>query len=771
MKNYLSLAGIQSKVHKKQNRMTIFCIILAVFLITGVFTMADVARKQQMDRMVAKQGNWHINVSGISENDAEAVRDMSNVRLASLFAYINEGLDEPYYFDGKSAAITGADADYDEIMSLINEGSYPQADDEIAVSDNMKELYRLNLGDTVSLTTPSGTYDYVISGFCAHDSFLSDRDACAVLLNTGAFKKLAAANGLEYQPELYIQFKQGDVRKSIDNLVEAEGWSEDQVHENAGVLGMMGDSSNSFIVGLYGVAAFLMVLVVLAGILMISGSMNTSIAQRTGYFGMLRCIGASSRQIKRLVIREALNWCKFAVPVGVVLGTLTTWGITAGLRYGIGGEWSDLPVFHISSSGILLGAAIGVLTVVLAALAPARRAAKVTPIEAISGNRNADDIKTAVNSKSGRIENAIGFTHATSKKKSLIMLTGSFALSIVLFLAFSVMIDWTNHALESNKPYTPDASVYYEDYEGDIPTSFAKKLEAVDGVKNVYGRMHVCTPVTSDKDVEKVDLISYEDHQFEWSYDDRLEGDIDRVATEPGYVMTVFEKSNPYEMGDRININGQTLTVGAVLSDSPFSSSDIPTILCSEETFRKVTGKSEYAVIDLQLEDITNDAAISQIRNSLDDGIKLSDYRETKQEANSTYYAFCLVVYAFLAMIALITVFNIINSISMSVTSRSRQYGYMRAIGMDNGQIKRMIRSESLTYAITGCIAGCVIGLPIHYLFYTKMISNYWGDAWTLPVGKLAIIVFIVLAAAWIAVYKPSKGVVGSTVVDTITGR
>ncbi len=66
------------------------------------------------------------------------------------------------------------------------------------------------------------------------------------------------------------------------------------------------------------IGSILFVLVLLAGILMISGSMNSIIAQRTQFFGMLRCIGASRQQIIRFVRLEALNWCKTAVPIGVV---------------------------------------------------------------------------------------------------------------------------------------------------------------------------------------------------------------------------------------------------------------------------------------------------------------------------------------------------------------------------------------------------------------------------------------------------------------------
>ena len=73
---------------------------------------------------------------------------------------------------------------------------------------------------------------------------------------------------------------------------------------------------------IYGIAAVLFILVLLAGVLMISGSLNSNVAQRTKFFGMMRCIGASRQQIIRFVRLEALNWCKTAIPIGLILGCL-----------------------------------------------------------------------------------------------------------------------------------------------------------------------------------------------------------------------------------------------------------------------------------------------------------------------------------------------------------------------------------------------------------------------------------------------------------------
>lgn len=77
-----------------------------------------------------------------------------------------------------------------------------------------------------------------------------------------------------------------------------------------------------------------------------------------------------------------------------------------------------------------------------------------------------------------------------------------------------------------------------------------------------------------------------------------------------------------------------------------------------------------------------------------------------------------LCVYGFLLIIALVTLLNIMNSIFMSVSARSRQYGAMRAVGMDGWQMTKMIAAETATYALSGCFIGCAVGLAFYRGYY-----------------------------------------------------
>lgn len=163
-----------------------------------------------------------------------------------------------------------------------------------------------------------------------------------------------------------------------------------------------------------------------------------------------------------------------------------------------------------------------------------------------------------------------------------------------------------------------------------------------------------------------------------------------------------------------------------------------------------------------------DDETIRQINNLVSSDIILDDLRQSNQEDAATYLAAQFVLYSFLAIIAMITLFNIINSISMSVTARIKQYGAMRAVGMDGSQLARMITAESLTYAISGLVVGCVAGLLLSRYLHIMLLTRYFGTAWSLPVSLLCIIVLFDFAAAFLAAYAPSKRIRNMAITEII---
>ena len=535
---------------------------------------------------------------------------------------------------------------------------------------------------------------------------------------------------------------------------------------------------------IYAVAMFLALLVMAAAVLMISGSLNGNVLQRTEFFGMLRCLGATRRQILRYVRLEALCWCRTAVPAGLLAAAAAVCLVAALMKTAGPERLSCMPVWGVSLPGTCVGAALGVLTVLLSSRAPAKRAARVSPMEAV---------RTA-----GRV------------KKGYVLMSGAFALCIVLFLAFTTVADFLEHALLP-PPWTPEFSVVSADNTGSIPRSAADAVLQMDGVKRVYGRMFVYNiSMTAEKTAEAgrtpsgwkmANLISYEEKQFAWAEESLAEGSVKDVSENPGQVLYVAppeetgaeegaagaaetnggEKAEKVSapqisVGDRLTLaiggREQTVTVAGILSESPLARQEgTATLLVSERTFLELTGEEGYNILDIQFENGADRENVEAIKAYFTEGVTFEDSFDRMQAQKRLYRAMAILAWGFLAVIVGITVLHVANTIRMNAESGKRQYGILRAMGLDGGQLFGMLAAQALSYAAGGCLMGWLLGIPVQRVLFLSLITSFWQDAWSLPLLPLAGITGIVLAASLLAVVRPFRSLMRMSVVDVISRR
>ncbi|MBR1865995.1 MAG: FtsX-like permease family protein [Lachnospiraceae bacterium] len=754
------------------NRMTRLCILISVLLVTAVFSLADMEIRAEKARLTGKHGNWHIQLKDISEDDAEQIGQRSDVAAMSWYDVINYDSEEEYYIGNSKAVLFGAEESYlTEIMNGLKEGSYPKNAQEIMLSSNAKGALGIRIGDSIVVSTPAGNEAYRVSGFGAGDDMFHDQTyLIGGYLTRDAFCELRDQNDMETSETVYyVQFRQHtNIRKAIHNLKEQYGWTDETISENSGMLGIMGYSDSSTMNNFYLIAAVLFLLILIAGVLMISGSINSNVAQRTRFFGMLRCVGASRKQIIRLVRLEALNWCKTAIPSGIGVGMILTWSVCAILKLCVGGAFAEMPLFGLSPIGIVSGALVGIVTVLIAAQSPAKHAAKASPVAAVSGNAQGVQAHRAANIHWSKIETVLGVRHAVSAKKNLILMTGSFALSIILILGFSAGLDFAHALLPSLEAWTPDCTLFGYGYACSVDRGLVEEIDEMPGVKRAFANMYAggVLATVPNHSIDHVDLVSYDKYMLDCAKADRISGDLSKVYGDSDYVLTIYNKNNPLRVGDKIQLAGTEIEVSGAVSGGLFA--DGITVICSEETFTRLMGESDYAMINVQFTNDVTEGTVKRIAGLAGENQIFSDCRENNRELNATYYATRLFADGFLGIISLITVFYIINSTSMSVSARIRQYGAMRAVGMDGRQLTKMIAAEVFTYTLSGCVVGCGLGLPLNRFIFKKLVTTYFGISWKIPAVELAVILLLVFVSAGAAVYAPAKRIRSMAVTDTI---
>lgn len=786
MKHFLDLIPISAKVHRKQNRMSILCIILSVFLVTTIFGMADMFIRSQVLQAQRDDGSWHIGLRNISAENAALMAARPDIAVISPYGTLNFGANLGYTMGGKEAVIFGSDeALVTKIfLDMLTEGAYPQAEGGALVTENAREMMGLHIGDEVTLNTPDGTsLHFQVTGFVGNSSGLMRSDAYGIFLcmedYCAIYPGVAEGEPSDFDIMFYVQFSHTrDIQGSIKNLKSAFQLSDGQVSENTKLLGLLGQSRDSFMMFIYAAAGILFVLVMSAGILMIASSLNSNVAQRMEFFGLMRCIGSTPRQVMQMVRREALGWCRLAIPAGVALGVVVIWVLCAILRYLSPGYFAAMPAFGLSLPSVAAGVLVGLLTVMLAARSPAKRAAKVSPLAAVSGSAgDTRPVRSAANTRLTRVDTALGIHHAVSSRKNYLLMTGSFALSIVLFLSFSVTVDFMRHALTPLQPWTPDLSIVSPDRTGSVDSNLLERLNEIPAVKAAYGRMFAYgVPVSGSDAVQTADLISYDINQFGWAEDYLLEGSLEAAQQATGTGLVVKESDSTIKVGDTITIQAdgtpQEIEIVGILSDCPFSNAaGVGLIICSEDSFRQMTGLTDFTVIDIQLVRGASDSEVNAIHQMVGTQYTFSDERLGNSSTRGVYYCFNLFVYGFLVLIALITIFNVVNSIAMSVASRTKQYGAFRAIGLSTRQLSKMVVAEAGAYALSGSVAGTVLGLLTNRLLFAMLIGQKWGEPWGIPWSELGVILLILLVSVAFAVYGPIKRIHSMTIVDTICAQ
>ncbi|MGI6649640.1 MAG: ABC transporter permease [Bacillota bacterium] len=527
---------------------------------------------------------------------------------------------------------------------------------------------------------------------------------------------------------------------------------------------------------------------------MIYNTFNISVLERIRQFGMLRCIGASRAQISRLVRREGLTITLRAIPIGVLAGMVMTFICCAILKFYNQSLFGAIPLFNFSLVGISAGISIGFLTVLIASFGPARKAARVSPINAVTGS---NDIKPPVKKKAGwlmqrlTVEIAMGVTNARRTRRTFWLMASSIAISIILFMGFQVFVDFMHTALKTTKPYTPDLSL--TSTQG-LPSDLSARLSNIEGVDRVYGRMfaHVEATFAAEKltdsyresingitttengllvPLERSWLISYDQQQMKWAQSDLIDGVFteEQLNQNHGLIAVALNQRNNtsttttnLQVGDKVYIEtpGGTkeFTVVGILRAVPFNDSELnlATFITSEKLFTEITGQTAYDCLDIQIAGRNQERTVQGIKSLLSEDITFLDARQKNAEIDQTFITMAVFIYGFLAIIALISIINIFNTMSTSVAAKARYLGIMRAIGMSWRQLCRMVLAESATYTLTGCMIGCFLGV-----FLQRFLINAWLASfhiqWHFPLGQLIGITLFISGITVLSVISPLK--------------
>lgn len=480
MKSYLAYAHKYLSVHKRKTRLSVTSVAIAVTLVVSIFSMVDALIKFETAQTLKKEGNYHITIFDTTKKETAYIDNRIEVKNTGTFKDLGEGT-----IGNQKCAYASIDTKFARNLNIdLAKGTYPVKENEIMLEKWFMDKEKLKIGDTVSLTIFNGkNKEFIVSGIYNDWGATKAAGIPIVFLSVNMSEMLTPVHS-----QIYILFRDGvNIKHTVEIIKKDLNLKADRVARNEGLLALMLQTDNNRVTQLYAIGGVLFFLVLVTAVTMIYNTFNISVMERVRQFGVLRCIGASKSQIKKLVRREGIFISLKAIPIGVIAGTAFSFICCAILKYFNTQLYGEISIFNFSIIGIALGIIIGFLTVFIASLIPAKKASNVSPVNAVNGS---NEIKISKKKKKGLltrifpVDISIGINNAVNKKKTLFLMSISIALSIIMFMCFSVLVNPKCLGMQPVNSNTPDIKVTSD--KG-ISKEMYSKLSSAEGIKRIQG--------------------------------------------------------------------------------------------------------------------------------------------------------------------------------------------------------------------------------------------------------------------------------------------
>ncbi|TJY38929.1 ABC transporter permease [Cohnella pontilimi] len=383
MRGYGVLAGRYLKQQRRRSLLTVLGIVLSVALISALLTMGQALKDNMLDQQIYEQGAYHF---GYPKPEAKLYDKLKGHALVDKVAVVRMG-SETQLDDVYKIYVYEVNKDAYELTPIhLSTGRLPESPDELAAEEWIVQRLpgKPKLGDQVTLNAADGKpHVYRLVGLLKNEQFTQmERSSRAYSLLPVSAPAPGAKS--EYHDQLFVSLKSGaDIGAHLDEFSKLG----DPFSTNTRVLALMGQSPDSGLNrALMVIFGTLVGLVVLSTIAVIYNAFHISVLERIRQFGLLRTIGATPRQIRSLVFREATVLAGIGIPLGLALGWgalwLVLWLMIQGGFHILQMEQFQL-TFHWWIMGLSVG--VGIAAVYLAAWLPARKASRVSPVDAVKG--------------------------------------------------------------------------------------------------------------------------------------------------------------------------------------------------------------------------------------------------------------------------------------------------------------------------------------------------------------------------------------------------
>lgn len=600
------------------------------------------------------------------------------------------------------------------------------------------------------------------------------------------------------------------------------------IEYNEGLLRLLGASSYSNInITLLLIVGLVASLVIIATIATIYNSFSIAISERKKQFAILNSIGATKSQIMKFVFLEGFLVSIVGIPIGLLSGTVAIdivfKVIKTFFKTSMFGELDLRVVF--SPIVLILSTLVILLTIFISALIPAINAAKISPLEAIknSSNLKVGKIKSSkLVKKIFKTEGELAYKNLRRNKGKFRITLFSLVISIVIFISFNGFVDMFIEANQINYgSITNDLTLY----ENNLLTKeevqkTIDELKKINGLKDVaIDKGYNLNVHVDEKNINKdlreslkqsryVDMDNsnynfinsrlYIPGYFSISNIKLSEGKFDRktAKAENGVILVRYSYQESlakkgkvvlsnYKVGDTLNC-----TITSYDSDGKESAKEVKLKILAI-TDEILTGNNQYPETSFGVvayDDLIPSLGITDDKSSSiyyvatnrekstrdevkkvaeENNLSVIDSIDEAQKLEQTMNVMKIFVYGFIVVISLVSVTNIINTISTNINLRKREFAVIKSIGVTPQGFKKMIYMESILYGILSLLYGIPIGICMNVLM-NKILEGVITVQTLIPYKAILICVVAIFIITFIASYIPLKKISKENIIDNI---
>ena len=829
------------KLNKKRTIVTIIGIMLSTALICAVAGMITSVQKTLINYAKSHSGNYHVCFKNIPNDELKYIKENKNVQNYFLSKNVGYGKLEkveneykPYIFvmeyDKKGLEQGG--------VTLL-EGRMPENSNEIVIPEHLIKSGRINytIGEKITLNlgkrqtkdgleltqedalltdeseetessskSKSKTEDleeivdtkehtYTIVGIIVRSNYKGIEGLSAPGYTAISYMDNENDINTANISVLYSNLKDFQKKtEDIKSVIEKNIGSSVTVSYNSSLIDYEGGVSDTTMASLYSVGAVVIVIIILSSVFVIRNSFSISVSEKTKQYGMLSSIGATKKQIKKSVLYEGFYIGIIGIPLGILCGMLAVVILLQVVNVLLGDSLNEKCVFSIPILAIIASIVISAITIYLSCILPARRASKISPIEAIRGN---DDIKikakkvktSKITKKLFGIGGAIASKNLKRNKKKYRTTVISLVVSISIFISLSSFLDYGGKIV----------NVYYKDlgydisvYDGTVENyNEIIKLDNVEEYSysymtegsvdiNKYGSEFGKKRIAKDsEETNSITIILINNDYFKkfiehlgiqsTNYKDIaiLEDDAYEYIDEK----TVFENYYSLKTGDLIEItltNGEkrTVKISKKTDERPMGYKNVYSnggyLFVSEDFIQDKSDEKSFHMGSLVIKSQNPDELENEINNlkktnNLYSKLYINNISKYVEENKKIILLISIFLYGFIAVITLIGVTNIFNTITTNMILRSKEFANLKSVGMTTKEFNKMIRLESILYGLKSLLIGIPLGLIGSYCIYNG-IAKGLDFGYILPLKSIIIaIIFVFIIVGLTMKYSLNK--------------